>query len=230
MAPAVFKTVCDLTFVGLGGFDSHALPPIHVDSPSTMMSSFAMSNVRRGLAAAVLLGAAVPAVAHGQRPDTTVGPIRSLAAVPPDSLRPPIGPLRAFIYSFLVPGSAQAILGRHKAAAVYLLIDGICLSMIRESAADVHEARRTAGDSVIVSYVDANGNPLVTSFPPRFTSKEIDTREAHVEDWAALMVGNHLFSGADAFVSSHLWDVPVHVGMRVIPSQHAFVVGVWLRR
>ena len=27
MALAVFKTVCDLTFVGLGGFDSHALPP-----------------------------------------------------------------------------------------------------------------------------------------------------------------------------------------------------------
>ena len=27
VALAVFKTVCDLTFVGLGGFDSHALPP-----------------------------------------------------------------------------------------------------------------------------------------------------------------------------------------------------------
>ncbi len=193
-----------------------------------------MSKICRALVAAALLGAAIPAVARAQIPDSTraVQPIRSLVTVPPDSLRPPIGPLRAFIYSFIVPGSAQAILGRHKAAAVYLLIDAICLSMIRESAADVHEARRTANDSVIVSYVDASGDSLAlpVALPPRFASKEIDTREAHVEDWAALMVGNHLFSGADAFVSSHLWDVPIHVGMRFVPSQRMLVVGLSLRR
>ena len=34
VAPAVFKTVRDLTFVGLGGFDSHALPPTHRCEPA----------------------------------------------------------------------------------------------------------------------------------------------------------------------------------------------------
>jgi hypothetical protein len=43
------------------------------------------------------------------------------------------------------------------------------------------------------------------------------------------MVGNHLFSGADAFVASHLWDVPIHVGMRLTPGGRGFVVGVALR-
>ncbi len=33
VALAVFKTVCDLTFVGLGGFDSHALPPARRSDP-----------------------------------------------------------------------------------------------------------------------------------------------------------------------------------------------------
>jgi hypothetical protein len=182
----------------------------------------------------VACGAAVvvPAAARGQRTDTTraVEPIRSLATVPPDSLKPPIGPQRAFLYSFLVPGSAQSMLGRHKAAATFLLVEAICLAMIRESAADVHEARRTANDSVVVSYVDPSGNSVVTTLPPRFGPNEIHTREAHVEDWAALMVGNHLFSGADAFVASHLWDVPIHVGMRVLPGSRAFAFGVVIER
>lgn len=195
-----------------------------------------MSNVGHGIARIVAIGAlATPAGLRAQRPDSSraVEPIRSLATVPPDSLKPPIGPTRAFLYSFLVPGSAQSMLGRHKAAATFLLIEAICIAMIRESAADVHEARRIVNDTLIISYVNPNGTssvPPITA-PPRFTSQEIHTREAHVEDWAALLVGNHLFAGADAFVSSHLWDVPIHVGMRATPAGgHAFTIGVALQR
>jgi hypothetical protein len=180
----------------------------------------------------MLASCAVAAPAAAQRPDSAraVGPIRSLATVPPDSLKAPIGPQRAFIYSFLVPGSAQSMLGRHKAAATFLLVEAICIAMIRESAADVHEARRSANDSTIVSYVDPSGNAAVTTLPPRFGPNEIHTRESHVEDWAALLVGNHLFAGADAFVASHLWDVPVHVGMRLLPGSRAFAFGVVIER
>jgi hypothetical protein len=199
-----------------------------------MMHSFSMSNIRRRAAIGVAIAALVaPAAAYAQRTDTTRArePIRPLSTVPPDSLRPPIGPTRAFILSFLVPGSAQSMLGRHKAAATFLFIEAVCIAMIRESAADVHEARRTANDTLIVSYVDASGNPVVTTSPPRFGSQEVHTREAHVEDWAALLVGNHLFAGADAFVSSHLWDVPIHVGMRATPAGgHAFTLSVMLQR
>jgi len=196
-----------------------------------MMRLFPMSNVRLvcGLAAAVSLGAA-PTVLRAQRDTTRREPIRSLATVPPDSLRPPIGARRAFFYSFLVPGSGQAILGRNKAAAAFMLVEAICIAMIRESGADVHEARRLANDTVIVSYVDANGNPAVTTAPPRFGSAEIHTRQAHVEDWAALLVGNHLFAGADAFVASHLWDVPIHVGMRMAPDGRGLAIAVAVQR
>jgi hypothetical protein len=202
-------------------------------SPVIMMRSLSISNLRRGMGAAAAIAAlALPSRGFGQRPDSAAArePIRSLATVPPDSLNAPISARRAFFYSFLVPGSAQSMLGRHKAAAAFMLVEAICLAMIRESGADVHEARRAANDTLIVSYVDAAGNPAVTTAPPRFGDAEIHTREAHVEDWAALLVGNHLFAGADAFVASHLWDVPVHVGMHVMPGGRGLALAVAIQR
>jgi hypothetical protein len=140
-----------------------------------------------------------------------------------DSLKPPISPRRAFFYSFLVPGYGQSILGRHKAATTFLLIEAVGVSMIRESAADAHEARRMSTDSLVVSWVDAAGNLRKTVTPPPFSSKEVQTRDAHVEDWVAVVVANHLLSGADAFVASHLWDVPARLAVRVLPHGGATV-------
>jgi hypothetical protein len=142
----------------------------------------------------------------------------SASAKSTDSLRAPLGPRRAFFYSFLVPGYSQAVLGRNKAAAAFMLVEAISLAMIRESAADVHEARRTVNDSIIVSYVDAQGTFAVTKTVPRFADQDVHTRTAHVEDWVALLVANHLFAGADGFVSANLWDVPIRLGLRELPS------------
>jgi hypothetical protein len=230
VALAVFKTVCDLTIVGLGGFDSHALPPARVRSHSVMMRIFELFD-RRSVRVVVAAALMIPAAAGAQRDTARVaGPIRSAADIPRDSAVPPISPRRAFLYSFLVPGSGQSILGRHKAAATFLFVEAVCLAMIRESGADVHEARRSADDSLIVSYVDQFGNPAVTKAAPRFGGAEIHTREAHVEDWAALMVGNHLFSGADAFVAAHLWDVRVRLGMRTTPGGRALAIRATIGR
>jgi hypothetical protein len=135
-----------------------------------------------------------------------------------DSLRPPIGPRRAFLYSFLLPGYSQAVLHRNRAAVVFMLVEGISIAMIRESAADVHEARRIENDSIVVSYVDAQGTLNVTKSPPLFTDTDVHTRISHVEDWVALLVANHLFAGAEAYVSANLWDVPIRLGLREVPS------------
>ena len=97
--------------------------------------------------------------------------------------------------------------------------------MIRESAADLHEARRMANDTVVVSYADASGNPTVV--PPRFGDADVHTRAAHVEDWIALLVANHLFAGADAYVAANLWDVPARLGLRMLP--HGAVVSASLK-
>jgi hypothetical protein len=163
---------------------------------------------------------ALPAIAGAQidttrRPPPPPARVSTTPAV--DSFKPPISPRRAFFYSFLLPGYSQSRLGRHKAGATFMLVEAIALGMIRESAADAHEARRLVGDSLIVSYVDPSGNAAITRGPARFDDNYIRTREAHVEDWVALLVANHLFAGADAFVAAHLWDIPARLGFRVVP-------------
>jgi len=158
------------------------------------------------------------AASVGAQRDTTARAVtattRSTDSVP----KAPLGPRRAFLYSFLIPGYSQTVLGRNKAAAAFVLAEAISIAMIRESAADVHEARRIDNDSIVVSYVDAQGNALVMKSAPRFTDADVHTRLSHVEDWIALLVANHLFSGADAFVSANLWDVPIRLGVRALPD------------
>ena len=176
-----------------------------------------------------LLAALAAPSAFAQRPDSTR--VVPADTTPADSIKPPLTPKRAFFYSFLAPGSAQSILGRHKAAAGFLLVEAISLIMIRESAADVHEARRIANDTLVVSYVDEFGNPAtpVITAPPQFTTNYVHAREAHVEDWIALLVANHLLAGADAFVAANLWDVRAHLGLRVAPGSAALTASVGWR-
>ena len=151
-----------------------------------------------------------------QRTDTVV-----TAAAP---ARPPLSPRRAFFYSFIAPGYSQTKLGRHKAAAAFMLTEAISIAMIRESGANVAEARRTQNDTLIVSYVDPGGLPVIVTAPPFFSDRDVRARRAHLEDWAALLVANHLFAGADGFVSAHLWDVPSRLGLRVWPRGGGAVV------
>jgi len=167
---------------------------------------------------------ASPRVAAAQRPDT----LRRAAPPIVDSLQPPLSPRRAFLYSFLVPGYSQTVLRRHKTAAGFLLFEGMAIAMIRESAADVHEARRGFRDTLVVSYVDAFGGALSVpdTITPRFGSKEVRSRQSHVEDWIAILVANHLFAGADAYVASHLWDVAARVGLRLAPQGAALTASI----
>jgi hypothetical protein len=101
-----------------------------------------------------------------------------------------------------------------------MLVEAISIAMIRESDADLQEARRMRNDTVVVAYVDEQGVLIPNGglvAPPRFNDAYVRVRSAHVEDWAALLVANHLFAGADAFVAAHLWDVPARLGLRVFP-------------
>jgi hypothetical protein len=88
--------------------------------------------------------------------------------------------------------------------------------MLRESKADLNEARRLRTDSITVIGVDANGQPIThSSF---YSDGLIDIRRGHVEDWVAFLIANHLFAAADAYVASHLWDLPTQVSVRAAPS------------
>jgi len=104
--------------------------------------------------------------------------------------------------------------------------------MLAKSANDLRIAKSRRRDSVVVSYrldpatgapqLDANGKPVVDEFARnRYAGSRVAARRTHLEDWAFAIFFNHLFSGADAFVSSLLWDVPAQVGFRQTPNGSA---------
>jgi len=49
-------------------------------------------------------------------------------------------------------------------------------------------------------------------------SSLIDAKRQEVQDWIVLWVFNHLFSGAEAFVSAHLQDFPKDLQVRAFPG------------
>jgi hypothetical protein len=165
--------------------------------------------INTSLAAAVLtLGIAT--TADAQRADSA----RAAAA----AVRPPLSPRRAFLTSLALPGSAQSVLGRPNAAALFILTEAIALLMVRETATELREARRLQDDSVAVYFVNPETGALETRYQPgRYPSALVRARRAHFEDWIAALVANHIIAGADAFVAAHLWDVPVRVGFDATP-------------
>jgi hypothetical protein len=165
------------------------------------------------LAACAVAVAFIPAAA--QTPDTTS--VVDTAGPRPER-KPPISPRRAFLSSLIVPGYAQSILGRGKTGTLLVGFEAVALVMIRESAADVRNARRFQADSVPVSFVDENGVPRVRYETTPFTSGLVRTRREHLEDWIAVLIANHLFAGIDAYVAALLWDLPTEIAVRGSPS------------
>lgn len=229
---------CDLTVSGRVGSI-----PIHSRQPSSIIHSLGVRLRTRGVGGffhftvLLLCGLALNGhMAQAQRPDSSrvqAGKADSTrvrtksdstrarrAPTAADTVKAPITPRRAFLYSALVPGLGQAKLGRNRAAATMLAVEAVGLAMIRESGADVREARRMSGsDSVVViSYVNSSGAPDTTTFSRRFNTSYVHVRQSHVEDWVAFLIANHLFSGADAFVAANLWDISTQLSIRVAPG------------
>lgn len=186
-------------------------------------------GVRAGaIGAALLLGMLHGRALPAQRADSAR--IAPRAATVDTTTRvipaPPLSPRRAFLYSLALPGYAQSILGRPTAGTIFVLAEVIGISMLRESNAELREARRLRGDSVVYF-----GNDPVTGVPVRraagFTDELIDVRRGHREDWVAALIANHFFAAADAYVAAHLWDLPTQIS--VTQGQRGTVVAARLR-
>jgi hypothetical protein len=107
---------------------------------------------------------------------------------------------------------------------LFAVIEIGSLAMARKSAQDLAEAKAFAGDSIVATYkIDpTTGIALIdpktglpvpdTYIASRFTPDRIKARRTHYEDWIAMIVFNHLFSGADAYVAANLWDFKANVG------------------
>ena len=167
-------------------------------------------------ALAALAAAARPL--HAQRPDSLGAAAPPTMAAPPRAsgsapLQPPLSPRRAFLYSLLAPGYAQSVLGRERTSAVFMAFEAVAVVMIRETHNNVREAARGLADSVVVSYVNPDGTVGVRWARGEFSSALLRSRKEQAEDWIAVLLANHLFSAADAYVAAHLWDLPAEIAI-----------------
>ncbi len=135
--------------------------------------------------------------------------------------RPYPSPRRAFVTSLLIPGSMQFRFGRPKAAMIFLLAEAGSVGMSLKSWNDLSKAKDARADTVGVPALDGSGAPVidpvtglpVVNYSPRNKNlaDRVSARRAHVEDWLAVVVFNHLFAGADAYVSANLADFDANV-------------------
>lgn len=140
---------------------------------------------------------------------------------------PPLTPKRAFVYSSLLPGLGQSRLDHGTSGALFASIELAALVMMRRSQMDLREARRYQIDTLPNQYLVAGDSVIKNGvFTNRFTRDLVRTRRLHVEDWMAVVAFNHLFAGADAFVSAQLWDVPVELSAYPRPSGAVFAATI----
>ena len=222
--------------VGLGGFDSHTLPPHCYPDP------YVVARRRTVLVNALVVAGALGALAatplargHAQQVDSA----RTAARWPParaaaaDTAKPPISPKRAFLYSLLLPGYGQSALDRPIAGSLFFGAEVTWIALATKSAFDLRFARAHERDSLVVTYatdpdgsvkIDTLGRPVGATYAPnRYAADRVAARRKHLEDYYALIIANHLLAGAEAFVSAQLWDVPEHVSIRALPFGPALV-------
>ena len=99
----------------------------------------------------------------------------------------------AFFRSFLLPGWGQAATGRPMTGAVFVFWEGVTAMM-------TFKAQQEA------------------NYFKEIHSKNLRLKRQEVQDWLVLWVFNHLFSGAEAYVSAHLRDFPPDLKVRAFPG------------
>jgi hypothetical protein len=155
--------------------------------------------------------------------------------------KPPMTPRRAFLTSLILPGYAQTVFGRNKAAMLFAVIEVGSIGMARKSAIDLADAKGVPHDSVVATYkIDPSTGLAVIDpktglpIPETYITSNIDedrikARRTHYEDWIAAIVFNHLFSSADAYVAANLWDFKANIGVVATPRSAGVVASIRLR-
>jgi hypothetical protein len=113
-----------------------------------------------------------------------------------DSIRPDtlhrITPGGAFRRSLLIPGWGQAVTGRQTTGALFVAWEGTTMMMTLKAQQEANYLKRIGATS-------------------------LKAKRQEVQDWLVLWIFNHLFSGAEAYVSAHLVDFPPDLKIRVVP-------------
>jgi len=104
-----------------------------------------------------------------------------------------VSPGGAFRRSLLLPGWGQAATGRHTTGALFVAWEGVTVMMTLK-------AQREAD---YFKQIGASG---------------LKHKRQEVQDWLVLWIFNHLFSGAEAYVSAHLQDFPKELKIQSVPG------------
>jgi hypothetical protein len=112
--------------------------------------------------------------------------------IPADTLRG-VKPMGAFWRSLVLPGWGQAVTDRHTTGAAFVAWEGVTVMMTLKAQQEVN-------------YFKSIGSPNVR------------LKRQEVQDWLVLWIFNHLFSGAEAYVSAHLRDFPPDLQVRAFPG------------
>jgi len=152
-----------------------------------------------------------------------------------------MSPRRAFLTSLILPGYAQTVFGRDRAAMLFAVVEVGAIGMARKAAQSLAQAKALSRDSVVETYqIDpatgravldpVTGQPVPATYSPsRFTQARVRARRTHYEDWIAAIVFNHLISGADAYVAANLWDFKTNVNVAATPRSTTIVATLRFR-
>ena len=113
--------------------------------------------------------------------------------LPADTLHGGVKPMGAFWRSLLLPGWGQAVTDRHMTGAAFAAWEGVTAMMTLKAQQEVN-------------YFKSIG------------SANVRLKRQEVQDWLVLWIFNHLFAGAEAYVSAHLRDFPPDLKMRAVPG------------
>ncbi len=110
--------------------------------------------------------------------------------------RPPVSPGTAFLRSLVLPGWGQSTMQRHLTAGLFVTFEGVAVTMVWKSGWQLDYARTR--------------------------DKYVKSHTQEQQDWVVLLAFNHLFAAAEAFVAANLYDFPVGLRMRTLPSGDVF--------
>jgi hypothetical protein len=165
-------------------------------------------NVRRALRVALFVGGlcglapgALPAQQEQQQEQQGQQQVQTPALPDSTFTGPPISPGGAFLRSLIIPGWAQAKLGAESRGAAYFFAWTFSIFMVARTQYRLDIAKR-----------NEEANPDL-----------VEARTQQREDWIALALFTAFFSGADGWISVHLYGFEEKTGLS--PENVAFQVG-----
>jgi len=141
-----------------------------------------------GLVLAVVALSVSPTVRLSAQDTTRVRDTTRIIS-PADTVHHGVRPMGAFLRSFILPGWGQAATGRPMTGAAFVAWEGVTAMM------------------TLKAQQEAN-------YFKQIHSSNLRLKRQEVQDWLVLWVFNHLFSGAEAYVSGHLKDFPPDLKVR----------------